>query len=78
MEEILNSTSIADVRKKEEKESFAFSKVAEPVLKYMDADQKKDLIEQLTVQMHEAAKDLEFEKAAALRDEIENLKKMLK
>ena len=78
MEEILNSTSIADVRKKEEKESFAFSKVAEPVLKYMDTDQKKDLIEQLTVQMHEAAKDLEFEKAAALRDEIENLKKMIK
>jgi excinuclease ABC subunit B len=78
MEEILNSTSIADVRKKEEKESFAFSKVAEPVLKYMDADQKKDLIEQLTVQMHEAAKDLEFEKAAAIRDEIENLKKILK
>ena len=78
MEEILSSTSIADVRKKEEKETFAFSKVAEPVLKYMDAGQKKDLIEQLTVQMHEAAKDLEFEKAAALRDEIENLKKMLK
>ncbi len=44
MEEIMNSTSIADVRqKKEEKESFAFSKVAEPVLKYMDNDQKKDL-----------------------------------
>ena len=78
LEEILNSTSIADVRKKEEKESFAFSKAAEPVLKYMDASQKKDLIEQLTVQMHEAAKDLEFEKAAAIRDEIENLKNMLK
>jgi excinuclease ABC subunit B len=44
----------------------------------MDASQKKDLIEQLTVQMHEAARDLEFEKAAAIRDEIENLKKMLK
>ena len=79
MEEIMNSTSIADVRqKKEEKESFAFSKVAEPVLKYMDNDQKKDLIEQLTTEMHNAAKDLEFEKAAALRDEIDNLKKMLK
>ncbi len=78
MEEILNSTSIADVRKKEEKESFAFSKVAEPVLKYMNTDQKKDLIEQLTLQMHEAAKDLEFEKAAAIRDEVANLKKMLK
>jgi len=78
MEEIMNSTSIADIRKKEEKESFTFSKVAEPILKYMEPDQKKDLIEQLTVEMHNAAKDLDFEKAAALRDEIQNLKKMLK
>ena len=56
MEEILSSTSIADIKKKEEKEDYGFAKVAEPVLKYMDNDQKKDLIEQLRVQMHEAAK----------------------
>ncbi len=78
MEEILSSTSIADVRKKEEKPAFGFSKVAEPILKYMDNEQKNDLIEQLTEEMHKAAMDLEFEKAAALRDEIQNLKKMLK
>ena len=78
MEEILSSTSIADVRKREEKETFTFSKVAEPVLKYMSKDQKEDLVEQLTEQMHEAAKDLEFERAAALRDEVNRLKKMLK
>ena len=78
MEEILSSTSIADVRKKDEKETFTFSKVAEPVLKYMSKDQKEDLIEQLTEQMHQAAKDLEFERAAALRDEVNRLKKMLK
>ncbi len=78
MEEILSSTSIADVRKKEEKETYSFTKVAEPILKYMDTDQKKDLIEQLTMQMHQAAKDLEFEKAASLRDEINRLKKMIK
>lgn len=77
MEEILSSTSIADVRKKEEKESFSFSKVAEPVLKYMSVDQKKDLIEQLTEQMYQAAKELEFERAAALKDEIARLKKQL-
>lgn len=77
MEEILSSTSIADVRRKEEKESFSFSKVAEPVLKYMSKDQKEDLIEQLTTEMHNAAKDLEFEKAAGLRDEIQKLKKMV-
>ena len=78
MEEILSSTSIADIKKKEEKEDYGFAKVAEPVLKYMDNDQKKDLIEQLRVQMHEAAKDLEFEKAASLRDEIAKLEKMVR
>jgi excinuclease ABC subunit B len=78
MEEIMASTSIADVRKREEKENFSFSKVAEPVLKYMSRDQKMDLVEQLTQQMHQAAKDLEFERAAALRDEVNRLKKMVK
>ncbi len=78
MEEIMNSTSIADIRKKEEKDTFSFAKVAEPVLKYMDNDQKQDLIEQLTQQMHQAAKDLEFERAASLRDEVNRLKKMIK
>lgn len=78
VEEILSSTSIADVRKKEEKPSFAFSNVAEPVIKYMTNDQKKDLIEQLTEQMYQAAKDLEFERAASIRDELSRLKKMIK
>ena len=78
IEEIMSSTSIADVRKREEKETFTFSKVAEPVLKYMNSDQKKDLIDQLTEQMYQAAKDLEFEKAATLRDEVNKLKKMMK
>ena len=77
MEEILSSTSIADIRKKEEKESYGFTKVAEPVLKYMSNEQKQDLVEQLTDEMHKAAKDLEFEKAANLRDEINKLKRMI-
>lgn len=77
MEDILSSTSIADIRKKDDKESYGFSKVAEPILKYMDKEQKEDLVEQLTEEMHKAAKDLEFEKAANLRDEIHKLKKMI-
>ena len=77
-EEILNSTSIADMRKKDDKEDYGFAKVAEPVLKYMDKEQKQDLIEQLREQMQEAAKDLEFEKAASIRDEIKKLEKMVK
>lgn len=76
-EEILASTSIADVRKKEEKADYGFAKVAEPVLKYMNKEQKEDLILQLTEEMNKAAKDLEFERAAGLRDEIQRLKKLV-
>ena len=35
------------------------------------------LIKNLTAEMKQAAKDLEFEKAAALRDEIKDLNKIL-
>ncbi|MFZ1291165.1 MAG: UvrB/UvrC motif-containing protein [Melioribacteraceae bacterium] len=55
-----------------------FVKFAEPVLKYMTNDQKKDLIDQLEEEMFNSAKGLEFEKAAGLRDEIEKLRKMIK
>jgi excinuclease ABC subunit B len=79
VEEIMSSTSIADVRKKDyEKEEAAFLKVAEPVIKYMSDDQRKELLEQMEEEMLTAAKDLEFERAANLRDEIEKLKKMIK
>jgi len=37
--------------------------------------EREELIEQLEKEMLTAAKSLEFEKAAALRDEIESLKK---
>ncbi len=77
-EDILNSTSIAELRKKEPDKEASFSKVAEPVLKYMSKEQKLDLIKQLEEEMINAAKDLEFERAASLRDEIERLKNMIK
>lgn len=77
-EEIMSSTSIAELRKKEPEHEAAFAKVAEPMLKYMTNDQKMDLISQLEEEMLTAAKDLEFERAASLRDEVEKLKKMLK
>ncbi len=79
VEEILSSTSIADVRKKDyEKEEAQFLKVAEPVVRYMSKEQKLELIEQMTEEMLTAAKDLEFERAAFLRDEIEKMKKLVK
>ncbi len=79
VEEIMSSTSIADVRKRDyEKEESAFLKVAEPVIKFMTNDQRKELLEQMTEEMLTAAKDLEFERAANLRDEIEKMKKLIK
>lgn len=78
-EEILASTSIADIRgKADEKERISFTKVAEPIIKYMSNEQKQELVDQMTNEMITAAKDLEFERAAALRDEIEKLKKLMK
>jgi len=77
-DEILRSTSIADMRKKNEYEQASFTKVAEPVIKYMSKEEKFDLIEEMMEEMKQAAKDLEFEKAAYLRDEIEKLKKLIK
>ncbi len=78
VEEILASTSLAEMRKKDDKDDYGFAKVAEPILKYMNKEQKEDLIEQLREQMRNAAKDLEFEKAASLRDEVLRLEKMVK
>ncbi|HEX2983439.1 MAG TPA: excinuclease ABC subunit UvrB [Ignavibacteriales bacterium] len=78
MEEIMNSTSIADVRKKEPERMYGISRAAEPMIKYMSSDEKEDLLKQLNEEMVKAAKDLEFERAAALRDEIEKLKGIMK
>jgi excinuclease ABC subunit B len=79
VEEIMNATSIADVRKRDlEKEDATFLKVAEPVIRYMSNDQRKELLDQMNEEMLSAAKDLEFERAANLRDEIEKMKKLIK
>jgi excinuclease ABC subunit B len=79
VEEIMNATSIADVRKRDlEKEDATFLKVAEPVIRYMSNDQRKELLDQMIEEMLSAAKDLEFERAANLRDEIEKMKKLIK
>jgi excinuclease ABC subunit B len=76
-EEILSATAVADVRKGKEDYGKSRSKHMisfQPMIKHFTKEQKKDLIEQLTVEMHDAAKDYEFERAAAIRDEIQRLK----
>ena len=79
LDEIMHSTAIADVRaRREEREERKKPKlVAEPVLKFMTKEQKAELIDQLRAEMREAAKDLEFERAAQLRDEITRLEEKM-
>ncbi|MBX3044401.1 MAG: excinuclease ABC subunit UvrB [Candidatus Kapabacteria bacterium] len=81
IEEILSSTSIADVnpsmsRRKSESKVYG-TLAAEPVIEYMNKEQLKDLTEQMFIEMKNAARDLDFERAAELRDEIGKLREKL-
>ena len=79
-EEILSTTTVADVRRVREdygKRKQYMANVFNPLVKHLTDEQKLELIEQLTHQMHEAAKDLEFEKAAEIRDTIQKIKESI-
>lgn len=58
-------------------ESEQNSIAADPLLKYMSKDQIKKRISDARKAMEKAAKDLDFISAASLRDEINELKKMI-
>lgn len=81
-EEIMSTTIVADSkpksdsRKKKREGEYgktSLSVVTDPLFKQITKEQRKELIEQLRREMREAAKDLEFERAAELRDEIDRL-----
>ena len=73
--EVLAATAVADVKAQRDarRERGKMPKVAEQVVRYLTPDQRADLVDELRKEMHQAAKDLEFERAANLRDEIEKL-----
>ncbi len=82
LEEIMSSTIVAESnasanRKKNEKkakeERSTLSLITSKVERSLDSEKRRELIEQLRAEMINAAKDLEFERAAELRDEIEKL-----
>ncbi len=78
LEEILNSTSVADIqgmrlKRIADAEEKKLRKAAEPVAKYLTGEQLDELIEQMFGEMKKAARDLDFERAAELRDEIKRL-----
>ncbi len=78
IEEILESTSVADIQaqrtqRQRDTETARLKKAAEPIAKYLAPEQRKDMIDQMFVEMKNAARDLDFERAAELRDEIQRL-----
>jgi excinuclease ABC subunit B len=52
-------------------------RVAEDILEYNSLDDMDAVIKNLKKQMDDAARDLEFEKAADLRDQIRALQKLI-
>jgi excinuclease ABC subunit B len=79
-EEIMSSTIVADSRgnyetgsKGKSREKTSLSIITEPLFKKINKEQRKELIDQLRNEMINSAKDLEFERAAELRDEIKRL-----
>lgn len=81
LEEILSSTSVADiqahkVQKYEETEKKKKQKAAEPLYGYLTGEQRKELQEQMFIEMKKAAKELDFERAAELRDELQKLQSL--
>ena len=79
-EEIMSTTIVADSKgkvdykkKKKDSKKPTLHNIMEPLFKKITDEQRKELIEQLRTEMKTAAKDLEFERAAELRDEISRL-----
>ncbi len=77
MEEVLAATAVADVRSQRDrrKEHAKVPSVSDSVVRYLTPAQRRDLLEEMRVEMKRAAKDLEFERAAELRDEIDRLER---
>ena len=77
IEEVLAATAIADVaaQRAARRAGTKVASVSDSLVKYLSEDQRKDLLVELKEEMRRAAKDLEFERAAELRDEIEKLEK---
>ena len=75
VDEVLAATTVADVKAARDarREKGKMPLVAEQVIRFLTPDQKNDLLQELRKEMENAAKDLDFERAASLRDEIARL-----
>ena len=58
-----------------ERDYFDYSKISEDKDIYLSPEKRKKRMEDLEKLMKEAVRNLEFEKAASMRDELKKLKK---
>ncbi len=80
-EAIMNQTSVADSKKGKKNyyiENTEASIAADPVVAYMDTAALEKMITKTQKSMEKAAKELDFMEAAKLRDELNDLKELLK
>lgn len=85
IDQIREGTSIADERREAGGPSSTFydgpeqkKLVADPLMKYLTEEQKRDMIKQMKAEMIEAATSLDFERAAELRDSMAQMEASLK
>jgi len=81
-EEIMKSSSVLEIRKPEPQAYIEmddeFSMVAEPIVSHMTAEQLHKDIDDTRKQMLQAARDTDFLTAAKMRDEMQQMQKLLK
>ncbi|WP_181304627.1 excinuclease ABC subunit UvrB [Rufibacter sp. XAAS-G3-1] len=83
-EAIMEQTSVADSNRPKEPKAYAgpdeslMSVAADPVVQYMKKDELEKVIKKTEKQMEAAAKELDFLQAAKFRDELAELRKLLK
>lgn len=81
-EQILSQAAVLDVRGQGEARAYVekeeLSLVADPVVQYMNKEQLEKAIKETKKNMEKAAKEMDFLKAAQLRDEMFALEKIVK
>jgi len=81
VEAIMGQTAVADAKRKEPKayvEKDEPSAAADPVISYMDSEQVQKAIDRIRKDIEAAVKELDFIRAAKLRDEMFALEDVLK
>ncbi len=74
LEEILQTTAVADIQPRRARVEYTFSRrpaaVADPLVEYLTPQQRRQMAEELLTEMRRAAQELDYERAAELRDAL--------